>query len=434
MTETGYLSLQEKISKSSHLKEKLKEAGLAILDNCYESNNIPREEAHTQMLEAFEKCGIEPTNPVRYPENASERRAAVRKLFHNTSQKYIPVMLCWMDTFHADEPYTKSFYENLDDTKSNTGRLRFLRSFVFQATIAAAAIVTILVGVPQFMDRFLAPQDSSKPKEPHGEETSASPPNTGPEAATKGDEPDGAEELNNASDSEEPESSLNTGDQDAPSDTGLTPVGQGPQARVVNATWDRITAQAWATWEYRNFYSAIRSTDKAELLAAAEGGNKNAQALAAIGYYGGIIERNNHTKAARMARLACDQRQALGCKMIAEYYARGLAYPQNMAKAYQLHRQACSMGNQISCFEAGWRLAHGVATKANFSVGHNMIKDSCNAGYGRACMQYASYFLFGDEVPNNEELGQRYLAKACNLGFSCSKTAFRVTGQEPVPQ
>lgn len=315
-------------------------------------------------------------------------------------------------TNDEDEDLLEPNLEDRVDSKSQQSqrhRYQKIAALTLLAGISAALLIAIQLNWNEISE--WAKSSSAPSPEKNGVQRTA---NTANEA-----------DLGNAVD--EPESA-------APDDAGKIEPAEVDLTPVVNATWDKISDGAWQTWEFRKFYPAIRRANKADLLRAAEAGNKNAQALAAIGYYSGIIERNNHTKAARMAQLACDQRQAFGCKMIAEYYARGLAYPQNMSRAYQLHRQACSMGNQISCFEAGWRLAHGVATKANFSMGHNMIKDSCNAGYGRACMQYASYFLFGDEVPNNEELGQQYLTKACNLGFSCSKTAFRVTGQEPVPQ
>lgn len=227
--------------------------------------------------------------------------------------------------------------------------------------------------------------------------------------------------LSNDADTPESEVSDDTGKTE-PTESELTP--------VVNATWDNISDKAWATWELRKFYPAIRNANSADLLEAAEAGNKNAQTLAAIGYHSGILERNNHTKGMRMARLACDQNQAYACYLIAGHHGQGLAFSQNLVKAFQLYDQACRMGNQLSCFESGWRQAHGVGTRENFPAGHGRIKGSCDADYGRACVQYASYFLFGSEIPLNEELGNQYLQKACRLGYEC-KNAYRVTGQKP---
>jgi TPR repeat protein len=131
------------------------------------------------------------------------------------------------------------------------------------------------------------------------------------------------------------------------------------------------------------------------------------------------------TKAAKLAKKACDGGQAGGCRLVAVGHLQGAAGARDDAGALKLLEKTCADADGESCAGAGLLHRHGFGTSPNPAFAVGFFDKACKARYAYGCALLATAHFDGAGVTKNISAARVAVTRACSLGYSAACGAAR---------
>lgn len=126
----------------------------------------------------------------------------------------------------------------------------------------------------------------------------------------------------------------------------------------------------------------------------------------------------------------CDDRSrptdqwARNCKIVGDYYRKGIAVEQDYAQAKIHYEAACFNGeNAEACVQQAYLDHKGRAGEQDRDAAYKLYKQACDLGSARGCAGYGHMLYFGQGGVSDRDEGRSILQKACVDGdaWACER-------------
>jgi len=105
---------------------------------------------------------------------------------------------------------------------------------------------------------------------------------------------------------------------------------------------------------------------------------------------------------------------ARNCKILGDFYRKGIAVDQNYAAAKRSYEQACFEGNYTeACIQQAFLDHTGRAGEKNHDDAYKFYKQACDLKNPRGCAGYGHMLYFGQGAEADRSEGRRVLQQAC---------------------